>query len=1188
VFEKVLRSFETGGFTYPYVLAELKRLLLAGASPTELLEVLRRRQLVEPLPQDAYLEVFNLLDAAEARVAEEKAISAQARSADADTPPDKVPEPVPAPVEPTSVAPRLWRHENPEKPVSDPLTSVFARVLNIFEASGFTNTDVLSQLKRLLIATGASPKALLAILRRRQLIEPLPEHAHMKLLWLLNEVIESTEGQNKEPDVAAQSQGPLHSVPTRIPAPTQILPAARTTLTPTVPVAPIARSTAEERAAAATPPAPTSNRSPAELRASAATPTPTVTPDSVVFKAGTALPVVEQAATTTPAAPTQAITSRPPPPATPTVTPDSVLSKAGTAPPVVAQAATTPAAPTQTITSRPAPPAAPTVTSDSVLSKAGTAPPAVSQAATTPPAAPTQTITSRAAPPAAPTLTPDSVLSKAGTAPPVVAQAATTPPAPPTQTITSRPAPPPASTWSRSPAELRASAATPTPTVTPDSAAARADATPPANDLVKAKETTQPVAVPTPAPGPAPLAFTSNRSPAEERAGTAPPAVSQAATTPPAPPTQTITSRPAPPPPSTWSRSPAELRAAAAAAAAAATPTPTVTPNSVAARADATPPTIDLVKAKETPQPVPVPTAAPDSTMPGPNRSPAEVRAAAQQEAAVQPVRLQVPALTPVPSTSRRKPAEEPAALDSQAALRTATQSTISSAPSTPASKPASAEKPPVALPDATQSTISTAPSGATSTGRTFVGQTAEVNATRIQLAESDPAAPEANAPAAAQPTIPSAPPAAKLAQNPLERRRAAVTAARRVLQDWLSGKTRTTTRDSLQATTKSGSATAPRPAPPPTVSATVPEEEVTIDFGEFHRSEAVAKPDVAVPAQSVARDNSAHTLVLRRGPPWRRGSIGLALGAAAVVVFAIVAAVWNSGRHAPVPAPVQAPTLAALPNPGTVIRDCPTCPAMTVLPMGRFQQGSESAAVSFEKPLHWVMINHPLAMSTNTVTVDEFQRFITATGRDMQGCDTYDGTWKRHPKSNWKSPGFPQTGAHPVTCTSWNDAVAYAQWLSKKTGHAYRLPSASEWEYAARAGSLAILPWNADGSGACENANVADESAAHRFPGWSVFGCKDGYVYTAPVGSFKSNAFGLNDMLGNVFQWTKDCWSQNYVGAPIDGSARMDGNCAEHELRGGSWFSTPAYVRANYRNHFAVDYRTSSVGIRLVRDIER
>jgi formylglycine-generating enzyme required for sulfatase activity len=259
------------------------------------------------------------------------------------------------------------------------------------------------------------------------------------------------------------------------------------------------------------------------------------------------------------------------------------------------------------------------------------------------------------------------------------------------------------------------------------------------------------------------------------------------------------------------------------------------------------------------------------------------------------------------------------------------------------------------------------------------------------------------------------------------------------------------------------------------------------------------------------------------------------------------------------------------------------------VLPSGRFKQGSagaDSGAGASERPLHWVMIAHPLAMSTNAVTVDEFRVFVAATGRDMQGCDTYDGEWRHQAENNWENPGFEQSGSHPVTCTSWNDAEAYAAWLSAKTGHRYRLPSASEWEYAARAGGEAVQPWNRDGAGACASANVADASAARRYPGWTVFDCDDGYVYTAPVGSFKASAFGLNDMLGNVFQWTKDCWHPDYKDAPVDGSARMDGDCSEHELRGGSWFSTPAFVRANYRNHFGADYRTSSVGIRLVREL--
>jgi sulfatase modifying factor 1 len=326
------------------------------------------------------------------------------------------------------------------------------------------------------------------------------------------------------------------------------------------------------------------------------------------------------------------------------------------------------------------------------------------------------------------------------------------------------------------------------------------------------------------------------------------------------------------------------------------------------------------------------------------------------------------------------------------------------------------------------------------------------------------------------------------------------------------------------------------------------------------------------------------------RGAVWNRRAVARAMGVGAVVIV-LAAIAWFSVHRTPAPPPLPVASSPVLPSPGTVIRDCATCPGMTVLPAGRFRQGSdapESGSESFAKPAHWVAIGGSLAMAANAVTVDEFQEFIAATGVDVQGCDTYDGQWKHRAKNNWKNPGFAQTGLHPVTCVSWNDAKAYANWLSMKTGHAYRLPSASEWEYAARAGGAVVQPWNPDGSDACANANVADASAVHRYPGWAAFACDDGFVYTAPVGTFKTNSFGLNDMLGNVFQWTLDCWSADYAGAPTDGSARTDGNCTEHELRGGSWFSTPAYVKADYRNHFAADYRTSSVGIRLVRDIER
>lgn len=317
---------------------------------------------------------------------------------------------------------------------------------------------------------------------------------------------------------------------------------------------------------------------------------------------------------------------------------------------------------------------------------------------------------------------------------------------------------------------------------------------------------------------------------------------------------------------------------------------------------------------------------------------------------------------------------------------------------------------------------------------------------------------------------------------------------------------------------------------------------------------------------------------------------IGAAAAAAIVGIY-----LWHQ-RKPPAPPrqtaqPVKqpAPPAPAPDKAGRVIQDCPSCPAMTVLPTGQFEQGAaddERDGLPLERPPHQVRIQYPFAVSTTDVTVDDFRQFAEAMGRDLKGCDTYDGDWRHRISASWKDPGFAQTARHPVVCVSWNDAVAYAEWLTGKTGHKYRLPSASEWEYAARAGGTAARPWESDLAGACASANVADRSAERRYPGWKVFPCDDGFVYTAPVGSFKANVFGLSDMLGNVLVWTQDCWQPDYTRAPNDGSARDTPNCREHEIRGGSWFSTPSVVKASYRNHFGSDYRTSSVGIRLVREI--
>lgn len=309
-------------------------------------------------------------------------------------------------------------------------------------------------------------------------------------------------------------------------------------------------------------------------------------------------------------------------------------------------------------------------------------------------------------------------------------------------------------------------------------------------------------------------------------------------------------------------------------------------------------------------------------------------------------------------------------------------------------------------------------------------------------------------------------------------------------------------------------------------------------------------------------------------------------VGVLAVVGMLFLARSWM--KAAPVPPPVAAPSLASTgpQGPGSMFRDCPTCPLMTVLPSGEFEQGTAEGAgtLSFEKPAHLVGIVYPLAAGVNEVTAGEFAEFDKEYPRERQGCATFDGEWAQRNGENWKSVAR-QNPAYPVTCVSWQDAVDYAAWLSLRTGSTYRLPSASEWEYLARAGQPGT-PWRKNAAGACANANVADRAATQTFPGFQTFDCMDGFAQAAPVGSFLPNAFGLADTLGNVFEWTQDCWRDDYSNAPTDGSAVLEGNCAEREARGGSWFTNPDFVRPEYRNRFDAGYRSSSLGFRLIREI--
>jgi formylglycine-generating enzyme required for sulfatase activity len=263
----------------------------------------------------------------------------------------------------------------------------------------------------------------------------------------------------------------------------------------------------------------------------------------------------------------------------------------------------------------------------------------------------------------------------------------------------------------------------------------------------------------------------------------------------------------------------------------------------------------------------------------------------------------------------------------------------------------------------------------------------------------------------------------------------------------------------------------------------------------------------------------------------------------------------------------------------------------MVAIPPGFFMQGSpptEAERENTEGPQRYVTIAYPLAVARHEITRSEFAHFITETGHEINGCTVYDGQWNKHYSGNWQAPGFDQDERHPVTCVSWNDAKAYLQWLGQKTQRAYRLLSDSEWEYVARARVETSRIWGDDLTSACDSANVADLSSEQHYNGWEVHKCRDEYIHTAPVGSFKSNGFGLYDMLGNVFEWVEDCWNDNYLWAPMDGSAWIEGDCRHRVLRGGSWFSMPRYVRLAFRNRFDPDYRSSSFGFRVARLINR
>ena len=281
----------------------------------------------------------------------------------------------------------------------------------------------------------------------------------------------------------------------------------------------------------------------------------------------------------------------------------------------------------------------------------------------------------------------------------------------------------------------------------------------------------------------------------------------------------------------------------------------------------------------------------------------------------------------------------------------------------------------------------------------------------------------------------------------------------------------------------------------------------------------------------------------------------------------------------------------------GIIIKDCPECPELVVVPAGGFTMGSSAqeqalanaAGVSAERtarenPQHYVRVSS-FAAGRYAVTKGEFAAFVRSSGYRTEaeqgdGCFMRTGKeWKKDAAYNWRNVGFAQGDDHPTVCVSWNDAQAYIQWLSRISGKSYRLLSEAEREYAARGGTQTAFWWgdSITTSQANYNGNV------------SYNGSPEGQYRqaTVPVNGFNANPYGLYNMHGNVWEWTQDCWHENYAGAPTDGSAWTTGCSGNYRvLRGGSWFVIPAYLRSAIRSRNDPDNRIIGSGFRLARTL--
>ena len=305
-------------------------------------------------------------------------------------------------------------------------------------------------------------------------------------------------------------------------------------------------------------------------------------------------------------------------------------------------------------------------------------------------------------------------------------------------------------------------------------------------------------------------------------------------------------------------------------------------------------------------------------------------------------------------------------------------------------------------------------------------------------------------------------------------------------------------------------------------------------------------------------------------------GVLGVLLLAGGGSVF-VLGLPWSLNKENRIPDSTPTPTPTTRPTPtetypvGKSFTDCSGCPEMVVVPSGYFTMGSpflEPDRSDGEGPRRTVRIGYKFAVGKYEVTWAQWEACVAEGGCNGSG-----------PVGEGDDEGWGK-GSRPVINVSWHDAKAYAAWLTRKTGHSYRLLSEAEWEYAARAGTTTAYPWG--------------RTASHEYANYGKDGCcgglasgRDRWVNTSPVGSFGANAFGLYDMHGNVWEWVEDCIKFGYSHAPSNGSAFVNCSSDSHRVyRGGSLYNNPGDLRSANRGGNTPTIRNGAIGFRLARTL--